>query len=349
MRCVCSTGRLSGGEISLSLGFPSLFWYNDNMRKCLRWIAFIVMVLLVVAVVYNWQWISDYARGLSYHPIGEMGRIMSELGLTDRGESLFKAVQPTLSSRDEFNEKCRTVMDDEVAVLGCYVGDNVYVYNIDSAELAGIRELTAAHELLHAVWARMSDEEKEEMSGELKKVLSGAQYLDDELEIYDAGQRQEELFVRAGTEVAKLPDALEEKYAEVFSDQDRIVAFYDKYIAVFRAMEAEMDQLMVEMKDIETRINELMTEYEQRFAQLEADVESFNSCAEVAGCFGSEGEFYARRSALVAEQDALEIMYDEINGLIDNYNTKVERYNTDVTRTEKLNRMINSNTRPEEL
>ena len=318
------------------------------MKKYLKWFGLALALVVVATVVLNRQWIDDYMRGFGYEPEGEMGRIMKDLELTGRGEFLFRAARPELSLQDEFNAVCRSVLDEEIAVLGCYTGDNIYVYNIDSAELDGIRELTTAHELLHAMWARMSESERSALSDVLKQTLEkNRNVLGEELEIYDAEQRQEELFVRAGTEVADLPVELEKVYGGIFSDQDMIVSFYNKYIGVFRAMEAEMNELESQMQGIQTQIDSLSVEYEQRVDALNVEIDSFNSCAETAGCFESDGEFYARRAVLMNEQTVLEGMYGQINGLIDQYNGLVEKYNADVTRTEKLNQMMNSNSRPE--
>lgn len=320
------------------------------MKKYLKWLGLIVVLIVTVTVILNQQWINDYLRGFGYEPEGKMGRIMEDLGLTERGEFLFKAARPELSSQDEFNATCRTVIDEEMAVLGCYTNDNIYVYNIESTELDGIRELTTAHELLHAVWARMSLAERSALSDELSQVLKVNQnILGEELEAYDNEQKQEELFVRAGTEVANLPAELEKVYGEVFRDQDKVVRFYDKYIGVFREMEREMDELMTQMEGIQAEIDSLSGDYEQRVNTLDSEIDSFNACAETAGCFGSEGEFYGRRAVLVGEQEALEKIYNQINGLVNQYNELVEKYNADVTRTEKLNRVMNSNSRPEEL
>lgn len=312
--------------------------------KRVLWFGMVLLILVAgLLVIFNRDWIVDWWKGLSYQPSGEMARIMNDLKLTGRGEFLFKASGPKLSESEEFNAKCRDVLSDEMAVLGCYVGGDVFVYNIQSKELDGIRELTTAHELLHAVWARMSNAEKEGMLGDLRKVYQDNQeQLSKELDNYVSEQTQEELYVRAGTEVKNLPEKLEKHYAEIFSDQDLVVGFYDKYIGVFLEIEAEMDKLKAEMDGIQVQIDNLTKEYEQGVANLNAEIASFNRCAETAGCFGSESEFYARRGELVATQGALEAQYNQINALINEYNVRVEKYNADVTRTEKLNRVINS-------
>jgi len=314
-----------------------------------RWVFLLVLVAVVVAIVLNREWIYDYYRGMTYQPTSEMSRIRGALTLTDRGEFLFNASQPVLSGSDEFNAHCRGD-GVEIAVLGCYTEGNIYVYNITDAELDGVRELTAAHELLHAVFARMGEEKKAELKPVLEQVYKqNLDILEEDIGTYTTTEQFEELYVRAGTEVANLPPTLEKHYAEIFKNQDAVVAYYDKYNGVFRTLQAEMDALTEEMEAMNTEIAQKTNEYERRVRQLDADIVSFNSCAEVAGCFGSEEEFQVQRAELVAEQTALEGLYDEISGLINTYNAKVEVYNADVMHGKKLNNVINSAAKPQEI
>lgn len=307
------------------------------------------LIVIGVGVYLNREPIYEYYRGVTYQPSSEMARIRTDLQLTERGTSLFNTAQPALEEATEFNAYCRDG-ETETAVLGCYVGGNIHVYNITDERLNGIRELTTAHELLHAKWARMSEKEKVALVEPLTRVFEENQdFLGNEIDNYDVNEKQEELYVRAGTEVKNLPAVLEKHYAEIFRDQDLIVDFYDSYIEVFRALAAEMDGLKAEMDAIGEEVNAKIAEYEQRAAQLNADIVSFNSCAEVAGCFEREEDFYERREALVAEQLALEEMYEEINSLVADYNVKVEIYNADVLEKEKLNTIINSAAKPQEI
>ena len=316
--------------------------------KRILWSLVLVVIALAAGLAYlNRNWIMDWWKGLSYEPSSGMVQIRDALQLTGEGEFLFKAVHPSLEERDGFNAICRDD-DTEIAVLGCYTEGNVHVYNIESTELDGIREVTTAHELLHAVWERMSDGDKTALNDELNEVLTrNRDFLDEELNNYDAAERQEELFVRAGTEVADLPAELERFYERIFKDQDVIAGFYNKYISVFRSIEAEMAEIEVKLQELDDRISNTTTEYEERVARLDANITLFNDCAEMAGCFVSEGDFYSKRAVLVAEQEALDAMYDSINAMVDEYNGLIEKYNSDVTHTEQLNRIINSAAKPE--
>ena len=312
-------------------------------------ILLVIVVVAVMVMVLNREWIYDYYRGVTYTPSAEMARIRNDLQLTGQGEFLFNAVQPELNNSDDFNAHCHS-MDTEVAVLGCYAGGNVYVYNITDARLEGIRELTTAHELLHVVYARMDEEEKNALKSLLEQVyVDNRAILEEELDTYAEMERFEELYVRAGTEIAKLPEALEQHYGEVFGNQDAVVAYYNQYISVFRELSAELDSLTAELEALNAEINAKSEEFERRAKQLDAEIVSFNSCAEVVGCFASEEEFYARRAELINEQESLEALYNEINGLIDTYNAKVEIYNADVLKSKELHTLINSNAKPQEI
>lgn len=314
------------------------------MKKFLKWFVLAITMAFIVAITLNRQWLYDWFRGVYYQPTGEMSRIMAKLDLTERGEFLFKAAQPRLNSRNDFNAICRGDSDEEIAILGCYTNGNIYIYNIDAEELNEIRELTTAHELLHVVWARMSDGDKERLSNDLEKVYRDNQaILSEEISHYDQNEQREELYVRAGTEIKTLPDTLEKHYAGVFNNQDLIVSYYDSYIAVFKEIEAEMTEIMKDLDALNQEMQAKNKEYAQRLNQLNTDISNFNSCAATEGCFSNADAFHRRRNELLAEQTALEEIYNYINQLVDAYNQKVEQYNADATRTEKLNSLINSN------
>lgn len=320
-----------------------------SLKKSLKWIVLLAaMVTVGTLIILNRRWIGDWWRGMSYESSSEMAMIRDKLNLTEKGSFLFNASQPVLKEKEEFNKYCKTSEETEVAVLGCYTEDEIYIYNITAEELEGIRELTTAHELLHAVWARMSDKEKRELVGSLAQTFEKNQaLLGGEIDSYDINQKQEELYVRAGTEIKDLPGDLEKHYGEIFINQDSIVNYYESYIGVFNRMKKEMDDLMVEIEGIQTQIDTLSNTYESRLVQLNARIEEFNGCAGRAGCFSNEAQFYSQRNELIGEQNSLMELYNEISWLVDEYNVRVERYNEDVVHSNRLNGIINSNMKPE--
>lgn len=322
---------------------------KNNKKKIFWWILGCFLVVVAVAIIINRGFIGDLFRAAIYAPSAEMEQIRDKLELTDDGVFLFNASQPVLSDRDSFNEKCSLVQDETTAVLGCYVNNDIYVYNVVQEELSGIREVTTAHELLHAVWSRLGNTEKDELQSQLNQIIKD--YYDvigDEINSYDNESRIEELYVRAGTEIKDLPQALEKHYGKWFKNQDKIVGYYDGYNKVFKDLTAEIERLENEMASLKTNYEAKISEYEGRMGNLSTQIDEFNKCAETAGCFNSQWAFNQRRAELVNEQNALNGLYDEINYLINEYNARVDKYNQDAIYHQKLNQIINSSIKVEE-
>ena len=314
-----------------------------NKRKIIRLILWTVFLAVLAAVILNFQTLRDLYLSLTFSPSVEISAIGDELELTDRGHRIFYASSPALSEANEFNEKCNTT-EGAVSTLGCYTGQKIYIYNIDSEELEGVKESTAAHELLHAVWARLSTAERQNLIPTLESVYEKSNSdFKKSLETYDETAKTEEIYVRAATQIKSLPESLESHYAEIFKNQDKIVDFYNSYITPFKSLEAEINSLDIELSQLNTEIEAGRADYDARASALTTAINEFNSCASTPGCFISESAFQARRSELISEQSMLNDFYTELNAKIDIYNQKVELYNSKVLRGRELNSIIDSN------
>ena len=303
----------------------------------------------VAAITFNFETIKDFIVGLNYRPSSEMAKIRDSLNLTAKGARIFNAAMPELMERTEFNNLCRE-SESETAILGCYREDRVYIYNIVDEELKGIRELTSAHELLHAVYHRLSPEEKTKYTEILNQVYEeNKATLGEEIDLYDDAQKQEELYVREGTEIKNLPEILENHYREIFENQDQIVDYYENYITVFRELERTLKNLMVRIEVLEAQISVKTKEYESGAETLNKDINEFNECAKTPNCFTSTWTFNTKRNDLIARQSALGQVYEEINSLITEYNNNVAKYNENIIHGQALNMTINSSTKIENL
>lgn len=316
-------------------------------------VIFIVLILAVLGFLlsslFNFSAISDWLDNLGYTPTPEVLALEEKIGLTSSAKSIFRATEPTLETREDFNEHCKSY-DVDISVLGCYTNDQIYLYNIEAPELDGIVESTAAHEFLHAAWDRLADAEKNKVAEQLTQVYNANKAaLDADLELYDTAEQLDELHSRIGVQIADLPEELESYYARYFTDQDAVVKYYDNYIAPFEALRAETEELKATIDDLKETLDSKTEEYYKRAEQLSAQINEFNTCADTLGCFASTTDFYARRAELVAEQEALEELYEDTNGMVEEYNKLVEEYNNDILRTETLQNAINSNAKVESL
>ena len=304
-------------------------------------ITSVIFVILAVFFLLNRVVVIDWFKGIGYNPTPDVLAIKTSLGLTADGERIFNATRPLLASRDDFNNSCES-HDESVSVLGCYTGDRVYVYNVDDESLAGIRESTTSHELLHAVWSRLAGLEKTQLIPLLESTYADHPELKDTIESYDKSEQLDELYVRLGTQVADLPEELETHYARFFADQDTIVNFYNSYIKPFNELNAQIETLKQEMSALETEIKNRSAALDARLASFDSRVDEFNRCADTAGCF-NQWTFAASRAELVAEQNSINLENDAINALINSYNAKVDTYNSSILRSSELQNLINSN------
>lgn len=304
-----------------------------------------VLMVFIVVIILNFATIKDILVGMGYHPSKEMSEIRTSLELTDTGQRIFNAVMPELMEKDLFNTTCRD-HESETAVLGCYKGDRVYVYNVAEDELLGIRELTSAHELLHAVYHRMPESERRALLDSLSQIYQENQdLLGEEIDLYEETQKAEELYVRIGTEIKNLPENLESHYATIFKNQDKIADFYNSYIAVFREIEKNLESLLEKAKATEAKINEKIATYEKDAESLNQEITEFNTCASTPNCFTSNWAFNNKRNQLLAKRNNLNQAYEEINQKITEYNQIVTEYNQNVLHGQALNLAINSATK----
>ena len=306
------------------------------------------LIIFAVLVFLNFSTLKDYFVGLGYEPSAEMSEIKSSLALTDKADLIFKATFPTLESEENFNESCDSHNSD-VSVLGCFSGDKIYIYKIESEELSGILESTTAHELLHAIWSRLKGSEKASLTPVLEEVYKDNRVmLEETLSAYSEEDRLDELYVRVGTQVRNLPEVLETHYGKYFTNRARIVSFYESYVAPFNELKEKIEAQGKELETLKVEIEAETKKYEAESEEFNKAVGEFNACANTLNCF-SESAFYARRRELVAREEKLNTMFENLNAKIDDYNFKVEEYNKNVFKSNALQNIINSNSALKEL
>lgn len=286
-------------------------------------------IVTVLVVVLCWMSdqpiIGDLWEGLSYRPDEAVQEIETALELTGTGRRIFKATHPVVEGGTEFNTHCGE-HDDDVSVLGCYSDGRIYIYRITDEQLALANKVTAAHELLHAAWERMGDGEKNEVKVWLEEAREQqADWFKGELETYDDTDKMEEVYTRAGTKLAEVPEGLEKHYAKYFKNRARIVEMYKTYEAPFEALRSEISTLYDEIERVREEIAAEREQYSQDLDEINARIDEFNACANTVNCF-TTAEFNAQRSKLVDERAALELRRMKLNEKIDANNARIDEY-----------------------
>ena len=317
-----------------------------DRRSKIRAALYGVLVALFIVQLFDFVGGYDYIKDWFYTPDENVSAIIDSLDLTSRGRRIFEATSPSLDSRDIFNEKCDS-HNVEIYVLGCYLtaSDVIHLYNVEETELDGVKEATAAHELLHAVYLRLPFWEKSSLNNQLQAAYDALDEKDEikkSMALYSSDDFYDELHSRFGTEKKDLPYELEKHYEAIFNDQDKIVDFYEKYSGTFKKYEKEVEELG---KKIDALQAEIDTE-EKRLTgvadSLNKRIDDYNSRVS-AHNYTDINTIRAEGNALQAEVDKLKADSDALDKKIDEYNGLIAEYNNSVVKTNKIYNSINSN------
>lgn len=300
-----------------------------------RWLRVILtgVITLVLSgvILFVVPRVIDVVRARNFNASAEIAAIDKRLKLTDRGTTIFYASTPQIDERTTFNQHCQSE-ERTAAILGCFYQDKIYLYDLQNEELDGTLEVTAAHEMLHAAYQRLSLVEKwwvdQKIVAEYEKVKNDPDV--QELMSYytqaEPGREVNELHSILGTIMTTLSPDLENYYNQYFEDRGSVVSLNQRYNEVFAQLQEKTDEIEARLSAAEPVITRLIASYDADRTQLEADIASFNAKAK-ANKFTSMDEFYAERSALLARIDALNAKRDEINAKISAYNKDVAALN----------------------
>ena len=313
--------------------------------KIVRSILVLILVASSFAAVVFQQQIRDYVAVYNYKPSAEIAEITQKIGLTKEAERIFYATDPQIQSAEEFNKNCTNQLE-KTTVLGCYKDDRIYIFDVQNPELDGIKEATAAHELLHAVWARLSENERaslsEELLAEYERVKTPElEQVMKNYEITEPGEHENELHSILATEFADLSPTLEKHYARYFTDRTKVLEFYNNYNSRFIELREESDRILKELEELKAEIELETAEYQQDMANLNANISSFNSRAQ-NGYYSSQWAFESDRAGLQASVNAMNMRRDEINSKVDYFNSLTQRLNQISIESKQLTDSIDS-------
>jgi hypothetical protein len=278
----------------------------------------VVSAVLLAAVVMAFlqrQAIADWVRLYNYDPSSEIVALADNTSMNSGTRRLFYVNHPDIADKAEFNTHCRS--NEQTIVLGCFIENKgIYILHISDERLRGIQEVTAAHETLHAAYARLSNKERQRvdaMTSAAFKLLSDNR-IKNTIELYrkqDARIVPNELHSILGTEARNLPADLEAYYSQYFTNRLRIVAYSEQYEQVF------------------TDQRNQIADYDAQLASLKNQIDTLRA------------DLQNQEAALVSERQTLNALknsgrYSEYNAAVPGYNDKVNTYNRDIDRLSSL-------------
>ncbi len=288
------------------------------MEKSSRRVSFLLALAFLLATVgalWQRQAIYDWIRLRDYTPSPGIVALADTTSMTDYGRHVFYVYHPTLEDKDSFNAHCTN--SERSIVLGCYVEhQGIYIFDVTDERLSGIEEVTAAHEMLHAAYDRLSSKEKKRIDALVASAFADVkdQRVLDTVERYrerDATIVPNELHSILGTEVRNLPAELEQYYAKYFKDRSAVVVFSEKYQQAFTERQTKID------------------EYDQRLKTLQSQIDALQSSLK-----SQEEGLQAERARLDSLRSTNRV--DEYNASVPGFNERIRRYNVDVASARQL-------------
>ncbi|MCU0667613.1 MAG: hypothetical protein MUF85_03280 [Patescibacteria group bacterium] len=329
---------------------------KSNLLAIAGWATVLTVAVLLWVNRFD---INDYFALKNYSPSDNISELANNSGMNQKGQDLFYIGKPELLSGPEFNKSCTTA--EQTKVLGCYVSIgsnkiksiagiipyNIYIYDINKPELEGIQEVTAAHEMLHAAYDRLSSAEKTKINQQLLDYYNNSanSSLKATIESYKAKDSTvvpNELHSILGTEIRSLPIDLETYYRRYFDNRNKVVDYYEAYEKVFSDKNAEIDRLAGELRLRKGQISQLETDLgikNQQITRIKNDMDRYANNGDIA--------LY---NSLVPKYNSLAVEFNKVvqqlRDLIDSYNRLVEQHNKLILVQQDLVNSIDSNYKP---
>src|SRR3989344_8252533 len=142
------------------------------VKGILKIVVPLVALAGLVLFLLNFNSISDWWKLLEYQPPADVSGLAEKTTMTDPAKRLFYVNHPQiLGDPKKFQEECPQY--EQTIVLGCYHNDQsgIFIYDIKEEKLNGIKEVTAAHEMLHAQYERLNDKDKKNVEGLIQKFF----------------------------------------------------------------------------------------------------------------------------------------------------------------------------------
>ena len=320
------------------------------MQKISKIIGLLTAFLLFGAslwTVFNWQLVVDYASVYDFSPDQEIKALVTDSGMSEKGEFHFYSSYPRITDAEEFNSVCQR-QEQSSPILGCYISgtNRIFIYNVDNQDLKGIKEVTAAHEMLHVAYSRLSQRERDWLEPRLEAAYSrlANDKLRARMDYYakaEPGEKLNELHSILPTEYADLGQELNDYYAKYFDNRQAAIKLYSDYSQVFYELEDEARGLESKLESDVKQINADTSQYQADIQMFNQEVATFNQRAS-SGYFKSQTEFNSARSVLVARTYAFEARKTALDQKIDEYNVNVDRLNQLGLKIDKLNKSIDS-------
>ncbi|NDA64517.1 MAG: hypothetical protein EBX50_21180, partial [Chitinophagia bacterium] len=274
-------------------------------------ISLVIIGLCVLAVI-NKQNVRDWWALRDYQAPASVTALADDIALTDKSRRIFYVNKPEITNSDRFIQACPSGLQEKTIVLGCYHGNQygIYILDVTDPRLAGVEQVTAGHELLHAVYDRLSSSERKRIDKLLTDYYQTVtdKRIIDTIEAYKKSEPNDvvnEMHSIFGTEIPNLPAELEKYYAKHFKDRSVVISYSQKYQSEFTNRRNKIASDDAQLAIYKTQIDNLENELKQQASVIDARDAQMSQLS-------ASGNY-----------DAYNAMVAPFNNLVYSYNAKI--------------------------
>lgn len=309
----------------------------------------VVLLAMIGGLVWKHQAVLDWWRLRGYTPPAGVAQLAVDDTMTSEARHLFYVNHPDITTGGAFTSHC-PAGSEKTVVLGCYVGDDqgIYIYAVSDPRLNGVEQVTAAHEMLHAAYRRLSSGERQKVDAMLLDYYEHDltdQRIKDTMAAYKKSEPNDvvnEMHSVFGTEIATLPPPLEQYYRQYFTDRSKITAYTASYEGEFTARQAEVAAYDTQLQMLKSQIDTGEAQLNQQKASLDAQTQQLD--AEHSS--GNYAAYNAGVNSYNQAVDSYNALLVSTKNLINQYNDIVSKRNAIVLEEQQLTQELSANALP---
>jgi len=301
------------------------------VKQTLIYLSLLALLAFPLLVYLNAQALSDWWQLRDYTPPPAVASLATQDTRTPYARHIFYVNHPDIQSdAAQFRNDCHE--NEKTIVLGCYHSDQqgIFLYNVQDERLTGEQQVTAAHEMLHAAYDRLSSKDKNYVNGLLQgyydKNLKDQRIIDT-INSYRQSEPDDivnEMHSIFGTEIASLPPPLENYYARYFTNRGLIANYASSYENEFTSRENQIKSLNAQLSDMKTQIDAQKQSLQVMLNQINADrarLESLRSAGQIEQYNAGVADFNAEVNQYNSGVSQLRSEINTYNKLVDQYNS----------------------------
>ncbi len=307
-----------------------------------------VLLLVLGALTLTWmqrQAVADWMKLRGYTAPAAVANLATEDTMTSYASKLFYVNRPEIVRGAAFSSNC-PVGGEKTVVLGCYKGNDqgIYLYDVTDERLNGVEQVTAAHEMLHAAYRRLSVSERKQVDGWLNAYYQNDltnQRIKDIIDSYKKSEPNDvvnEMHSIFATEIAQLPSNLETYYKQYFSDRSKVIAYTNQYQAEFTTRQDQIRAYDAQLKDLKAQIDANEASLSDQRKALDRQSEQMK----VARASGDTATYNSMVGSYNASVNAYNALLVKTKAQIAQYNDIVEKRNAIAVEEQQLVKALSS-------